>query len=370
MSKTAAANTALHATSGWVGLVHTCRFALAQHGLFFAIGLVYLFSVYGVSLLFPSDGDRGQLALVLGLIASAVPFVATAIVLHELYRMIQTETPRHPIKRLVQRLAIFVTDRDVMVRGHIMAAATLLFVFAFTVAKAKITAIVPFQWDTTFDLWDRNLHFGYRPWELLAPLLNHAPVSFALNFNYNMWFLVMNLFWVHFAFYSKPGVARTQFFLCFMLCWMIGGSILAMVFSSAGPCYYALIGLDPTAYAEPLQHLKSVNETLPIWALRTQDWLWQFKQQDSVFGGISAMPSMHNATAMLFVLASWKAKPLIRILTITHCALVFLGSIHLVWHYAVDAYIGWAITLITWFAVKPLAQWWSSPKATELTPQI
>jgi PAP2 superfamily len=360
MGNNAAASTATRATTGWRGIPGNARVVLAQHGLFFAIGLVYLFLVYGLSLLFPSDGDRGQLALALGLVASAVPFVAGAIVLHELYQMMLSETPRHPIQRLVQRLAIFVTNRDVMMRGHIMAAATLLFVFAFTVAKAKITAVAPFQWDATFDLWDRTLHFGYRPWELLAPLLNYGPVSFALNFNYNMWFLVMNLFWVHYAFYAKPSVARTQFFLCFMLCWMLGGSVVAIIFSSAGPCYYALIGLDPAAYAAPLQHLKTVNETFPIWALGTQDWLWQFKLQDSVFGGIAAMPSLHNATALLFVLASWKATPLIRNLTILHCALVFLGSIHLVWHYAVDAYMGWAITLVIWFAVKPLARWWAA----------
>jgi hypothetical protein len=48
----------------------------------------------------------------------------------------------------------------------------------------------------------------------------------------------------------------------------------------------------------------------------------------------------------------------IRTLTIGHMVLIFLGSIHLGWHYAIDAYLAWALTLIVWFAVKPFAVWW------------
>ena len=45
------------------------------------------------------------------------------------------------------------------------------------------------------------------------------------------------------------------------------GSLVATLMSSAGPCYYALLGLDPQAYGGALAHLRSVNETVTVWAL-------------------------------------------------------------------------------------------------------
>jgi hypothetical protein len=69
---------------------------------------------------------------------------------------------------------------------------------------------------------------------------------------------------------------------------------------------------------------------------------------------------MHNATSLLFVLASRSFGKWPHRLLCIHFVLVYLGSIHLGWHYAIDAYLGWAVTLVFWFAVLPLAQWWEN----------
>ena len=72
------------------------------------------------------------------------------------------------------------------------------------------------------------------------------------------------------------------------------------------------------------------------------------------------MPSVHNASALLIVLATWNKTLFVRIVAITHAVLIFIGSIHLAWHYAVDSYLAWALTMVIWWAAGPLAQWWEA----------
>ena len=53
-----------------------------------------------------------------------------------------------------------------------------------------------------------------------------------------------------------------------------------------------------------------------------------------------------------------------------HFVLIFIGSIHLAWHYAVDAYVAWALTLVLWFATKPVAEWWDKQPASDQLRQV
>ena len=233
--------------------------------------------------------------------------------------------------------------------------------------KARVPAFIPFSWDVRFDELDRIMHFGTRPWEWLQPVLGYAPITFLINVNYNLWFIAMWMFWAWFAWQEKPGLNRTRAFLSFMLIWMIGGSLWAVAFSSAGPCYFTRLGLSPDPYAPLMSYLREVNQIFPIWAIDAQDALWNGYLHGGIIQGISAMPSMHNATTLLIVLACWPLGPFVRTLAIGHMVLIFLGSVHLGWHYAIDAYVAWALTLIIWYVAKPLAAWWESlPPAKRL----
>jgi hypothetical protein len=84
--------------------------------------------------------------------------------------------------------------------------------------------------------------------------------------------------------------------------------------------------------------------------IETQRQLWQ-SYSTSAYGfgmGISAMPSMHNAIAMLYVLALWNAGRAMRIATCTFAPCIFIGSIHLGWHYALDGSRAWAGMAAIW----------------------
>ena len=65
----------------------------------------------------------------------------------------------------------------------------------FTVIKMSIPSFAPFSWDTTFEEWDRWLHGGVAPWELIQPVLGSPGITYGLNWAYIFWFQVQITIW-------------------------------------------------------------------------------------------------------------------------------------------------------------------------------
>lgn len=309
-------------------------------------------------------GNSVLLVLLSTLMAVALVLVATLFV-----QMVLSERPKHPTLRLLGKIREFLSDPRGMALGLPVFASLVVFIYAFSNVKGNIPVFQPFAWDRSFDRFDALLHFGRRPWEWLQPVLGHWPITFLVNVLYNLWFVVMFSVWLHFAFMTVPGVARTRFFLAFMLLWMIGGGLLAVLFSSAGPCFYGAgyLGLAPDPYAALMAYLRRANEIVPIWALSIQEGLWKLHVQGSAEASLSAMPSMHNGSALLFALASGGWPRWVRRALWAYVGVIFAGSVHLGYHYAVDGYAGWALALAMWWAAGVIARRWeATPPATRL----
>ncbi len=228
------------------------------------------------------------------------------------------------------------------------------FLSAFTSFKSMIPAINPFSWDVEFAAWDWLLHGGNHPWQLLQPLLGYPLATQIINIVYLTWFFLLHgtLFWQ--AFSLKNPMLRQQFFLTFVLAWVLLGSLGAVMFSSAGPCYFGLVtGLDDP-YRALMDYLRSVEQTagLPV-TLAAQAGLWGAYEAAGTapFAGISAMPSMHLAISALVTLLCWRTHRLLGTAMIVYTLLILLGSVHLAWHYAVDGYLAIAGVWIIWIVV-------------------
>ncbi len=225
-----------------------------------------------------------------------------------------------------------------------------IFFVGFLGIKKSIPAALPFSWDGTFMELDRALHFGFLPHEILAPLIDSPLMIFLVNVNYNLWFVVLLacFFWQGFAARDNP--LRQKFLLAYLLSWFIGTCVLGTIFSSAGPCFYAFVETGISPYAGLMAKLASANEIYPVWAVPTQAALWQSHLAGhGEIEGVSAMPSMHVATTILFVLLGFASgKRWLGWFFVAFAASIFLGSIVLGWHYAVDGYAGAAIALACW----------------------
>lgn len=232
------------------------------------------------------------------------------------------------------------------------------FFSTFSSMKQMIPGIHPFSWDMDFAALDKWLHFGIDPWRILyAPFSlpgmdpAYSLITYAINMNYNLWLVSVFavLYWQLFS--KSDPVVRFQFFIAFVLTWAINGTLLATIFSSAGPCFLErLTGSD--YYAPLMAQLLSAHEHYPIFAVITQNAIWNAASADEnmVGGGISAMPSIHVSSALLFWLLARARRHRFQVLFGVFFALILIGSVYLGWHYAVDGYLAIITTYIIWRA--------------------
>lgn len=228
---------------------------------------------------------------------------------------------------------------------------------AFAVLKSSIALLNPFSWDIAFRDWDKALHFGRLPHEWLGAITGSPFVILALNFAYNLWFFIIFLYLYIFA--SRYGTTKEglQFYNAFFSSWIVIGFLTATYFSSAGPCYFDRLGLGGD-YNGLMAQLHQANENYSIWALTTQDMLWD-GQEGIREGrlGISAFPSMHVAMATIMALASSSVSRRWGIIAWIYAAIIMLGSVVLGWHYAVDGYASFGLVLGLWWISGKLANW-------------
>ena len=232
--------------------------------------------------------------------------------------------------------------------------------------KGNITAINPFSWDEFFMKMDRIIHANIDPWKLFVPFFGNDLLVKIMDVNYEMvWFTLLIGSWLFMAVLFKFNSVNIRYILAYAIAWIIGGNLLAIVFSSAGPAFYAKLGHSPDVYAPLFEHLRAFGA---LKATSLQDGMWQnYADGAHPLGGISAFPSMHNAIAVLLALFAWKHSRIAGILVTVHAVLVFIGSIYLGWHYAVDAYAGIAVAFFSWWLAGRLAKrLYDTPEAERL----
>lgn len=264
------------------------------------------------------------------------------------------ERPKRPIRWFAQDLRRTLGDGDMMADGLIAFLAITVLAATFTYLKDLVPVLNPFAWDPYFAALDRSLHGGTDPWRLLWPVFGSPYLTTALNAAYHLWFFLLYMLFFVAAFDRREPQRRMVFLVAFALTWMIGGNLLATVFSSAGPVYFEVLGYGDT-FAPQMQALHEMHRISPVWALDLQDMLIRNYLEDGPVKGISAMPSMHVATSVIMALFGFTYARWIGWVLTGFAATILIGSVHLAWHYAIDGYLGAALALACWWVAKRLS---------------
>lgn len=232
---------------------------------------------------------------------------------------------------------------------------------SFNAFKQMVLPLAGFGLDPAFAQADKLLFLGQDPWRVTHALLGSPQATLLIDRAYHGWFVPMSLGVMLCAWLSASTYRlRNQYLLSYVGVWIGIGSIAAFLLPSAGPCYYEHFTGPYPSFAELKQQLLSTEAATGamLASLSNQDGLLRLFGGDSlaVGAGISAMPSVHNALAVLFAIAGWKVNRILGCLFGAYAALIWIGSIHLGWHYAIDGLLAAAMTVLIWVAAGRLVE--------------
>ncbi|MCF2514825.1 phosphatase PAP2 family protein [Sphingomonas sp. G124] len=227
-----------------------------------------------------------------------------------------------------------------------------LFLGAYTWAKCSIPFTVGYGWEEVWANADRMI-FGEDAWRWAHSVLPEFLAS-AMTFYYAViWgFALVFSGTLISAFASRRFTAT--YFTALMLCWLIGGTAMAYSISAAGPVFAHLT--DPNLADRFLPLRVELGRILAKddLVLKSQRYLAIGMNMKIALkgGGVSAMPSMHIATATILALMAFRTRwfPL----ALLFWGLTFFGSIYLGYHYAVDAPVAAIAAVFCWIIARKI----------------
>ena len=233
---------------------------------------------------------------------------------------------------------------------------------SFNAFKQMILPLAGFRFDPLFAAADRALFLGTDPWRISHALFGSPQATSLIDHGYHGWFVPMSVGLLACAWMPRSTYRlRTQYMLSYIGVWIGIGSILAFLLPAAGPCFYGqFAGNDPGLEAL-LPRLGQIQAELgtPLNALYNQQMLLQLHGADAlaVGGGISAMPSVHISLAVLFACAAFGIDRRAGWAMSAYAAMIWIGSIHLGWHYALDGLVAAPLTVGLWVLCGRVADW-------------
>jgi len=223
----------------------------------------------------------------------------------------------------------------------------------FSVFKAVAVGDSGYGFDELFIAWDRAIFGGSDPWMLTHSLLGSAFATKVIDFLYHPAFLPMVLGYIAcIAMQGKPAL-RYTYMASYLVGFLVIGMLIANALHSAGPAYDGMLFGDGTTYAPLRERLATHNaEAGPFAAVFAQQYLLDLHQTNGIGfgGGISAMPSMHIVLAALWMFAGWHINRILGMILTIYTAIIWLGSVHLGWHYFVDGLIALLVLAVIWYA--------------------
>ena len=243
------------------------------------------------------------------------------------------------------------TAEDIAMVG-ITFFATPIASSAFSAAKQAIPVLHPFTWDTYLSTMGSRINGGHPLWQMLQPVLGKPAITISLDWFYHRAWTALLLAAFVWAAVSQASAVRRRFLFSFALLFLVVGTVMALALASAGPAHYARV--SPSAvnpYTGLFTYLRSVDALSPLASLRGEDTLWYaYSHRVEGFGfGVSAMPSMHVASATLMALFGYSFSKRLGLMLTGVAVCTFTASILLGWHYTLDGYVGAAIACVIWW---------------------
>lgn len=248
-------------------------------------------------------------------------------------------------------------------RRHLLSKERLLFSYPalliipldksiYSSFKTEIPNLNSFWLDDPLYKLDRIIFLGNDPWRALQQIIGDPNITCVIDFLYHpLWLILLPITLLFHALGRHSLEIRLRFFLGYIIIWAVLGNAFATALSSAGPCYFSQVTGQTSPYAELMGYLYSIKmDGLALKAVQLQEMLWNGHINSFLEygGGISAMPSIHIATTALFALSMRNIYPILEKLLYCYTLVIWVGSIHLGWHYASDGLVSGLCVIVIW----------------------
>lgn len=225
---------------------------------------------------------------------------------------------------------------------------------------------------------DRKLFLDHEPWRVVHSVFSSPWATYGFDLAYHAWFLPMSLAMIACA-WSMPGQfqLKAQYLFTYIGIWTIIGGVFAYLLPAGGPAFFAAFA-HGDRFLPLLARLASdeavIRHALPgarLASLEYQHGLLAIYGSEhlAMGGGISAMPSVHNALAVLFALAARRVNRRLGWFMAGYAVLIWLGSIDLGWHFAVDGVVAAGMTIYLWLISGRIATYLAGPQAATARPE-
>jgi len=280
-----------------------------------------------------------------------------------LIRLIYLLTRRIPEKPLLEVRNILRGDAPNLILGIPMLLIIPAFFDAFGQFKGAMHLWIPIYADPYLVRIDRWI-FAKDAWLTFSVILESRVAVIFFDRMYILWFPIMYCTICAAAFMARNPERRFCFFATYVASWIFLGNLVAIISNSSGPCFYSYFYKEDI-FLNLCQRLQYLNDTgYPLIALSAQKYLLeQYQSGSDAFGeGISAFPSLHVAMAALVAIFLLDINRFIGAMAVVFCAIIFVSSIILGWHYAIDGIASLFAVPVFWRLSKWI--WAKSPMSS------
>ncbi len=277
-----------------------------------------------------------------------------------------TLTRRRIDRPLLAMKTMIYWNRKWLLRCLLLSGMMILMARAVTSYKSQIPDLVPYWADPYFADMDYML-FGIDPWRITHAIFGQTG-TLVIDRVYGLWFMVMMLTLGWFCFSRNPKI-QLRGLLTSLLCWTVMSNFFATIFASVGPCYYQHF-FKSDRFAPLMEKIRVINSEDALLSVRAMDYLLKSYGKDYFGTGISAMPSLHVAMAFvaLFAICSYTKWRWLKVLAAIYATTIFVGSVHLGWHYAVDGIASIIAVSLFWWATGRFVDWLDAREQSQRAP--
>ncbi len=250
-------------------------------------------------------------------------------------------------------------------------AALIVTTTSFTVYKGAVVGAGGYGFDATFIAWDRMLLGGNDAWVLTHAVFGSATITKWFDFLYHPAFLPMLI--AYLLCITSVGLKplRQTYMLSYLVSFVLIGMISASALHSAGPVFDGVLYGNGSTFGPLMDRLQSQLAAGggPQTADLIRQYLIDLHQSEGINlgAGISAMPSMHMVFVFLWVFPAWNISRIFGMIVALYAGIIWIGSVHLGWHYFVDGLVSLAMVSIIWRITGHMVGLYTRPQVIRAT---